>query len=385
MTDTNIYNSTSKVPDKIKQIADSYDTMSRAYGKDKAGELIKNHFGIDEKTLNEYLTLVTKKEGRIIPIDEQKKDLETRVKSLKNGELKTNYATNGQYDRKVVPISSARNYGTKTTPISTHRRVDGVVNSGYRSLTAKLKHAVAAGLTVAYLLNPIGGLMHGTYGQYMGGARSAYAQSAETQAQMERLKKIQDRIAQAQAPAQPAPPTAAPPVPSPAPTPAITTPATSASQKYTFNFNQHTDEHEKYRKGEIKYANLSDRVNAWYSLKNPEAELKEESGKYFVQAKPKTEYKRRDLGEFNFGVKVGGEWYFGLKPNELSNVPVSKNVYDKLKSTKRPIIEEEILYKLDGNKLMIYSSYDFANKPKKVRKVVGVKKSKIEPIQKPKE
>lgn len=150
-------------------------------------------------------------------------------------------------------------------------------------------------------------------------------------------------------------------------------------------FNQPTEEHKRFLKGEIKYADLSDSVKAWFSLRHPQVEFKQEGNNYFVNVKPITTYKTQDLGEFKFGVKVGDKFYCGLKPNQVANIRADKSTYDALSGAHRPVAQV-IMYRdlaKDGKKVrQVYASLNYEKKPVSVTKVEPV--APAEPKEEPK-
>ena len=165
---------------------------------------------------------------------------------------------------------------------------------------------------------------------------------------------------------QPAPAAQAPA----APAPAVQSPATEEKQKpkyespavqeadvkgYKWQFNQATEDHKKFIEGKVTYANLSDRVKSWFSLKDPTTKLKQDGDKYGMEFTPKTAYKGKDLGDFRFAVKVGGEWHYGLKPNDVNIIDLTRQVYGALKGAKRPVAQV-IFYKIEGEKIAIHAS-----------------------------
>lgn len=132
------------------------------------------------------------------------------------------------------------------------------------------------------------------------------------------------------------------------------------------SFNQPTEEHEKFLKGEISYKDLSDSVKAWFSLRHPQVEFKQEGNNYVIDVKPVTTYKAQDLGEFKFAVKVGDKLYFGLKPNEVTNIRADKGLYDALSKVERPV-SQVMMYKdkvVDGKGVrQVYASLNYEKKP----------------------
>lgn len=136
---------------------------------------------------------------------------------------------------------------------------------------------------------------------------------------------------------------------------------------YRWQYNQSTEEHDKFLKGEVKYAGLTDRVKAWFSLKRPQAELKQDGNNYQVNVNPVTTYRANDLADFKFGVKVGGKWLYGLAPNTNSAIQVPEDVYKTLQAQKNPV-SQVVFYKLDTsdpNKpvITIHSSLNYDRSP----------------------
>ncbi len=144
-----------------------------------------------------------------------------------------------------------------------------------------------------------------------------------------------------------------------APTPAVV----QKDEDKRWVYNQATEEHKLFIEGKIAYARLTDRVKAWFSLKHPKAELKQEGDKYSIAVTPITTYKRPDLGEFRFAVKVSGQWHFGLNPNEVAMVKLGKEQYGVLSSAQKPV-GQLIMYNREGDILRIFASLNYERVPK---------------------
>lgn len=171
--------------------------------------------------------------------------------------------------------------------------------------------------------------------------------------------------------APPAPPEPSKALPAQAPTApqaATPTPAQVEQQKPDYSkmpwkFNQGGDNHARFRRGELKYPDLSDSVKAWFSLQAPRAELVQEGGNYRMNVTLRDTYKGEDLQEFRFGVKFSaGGWHFGLKPNEAASINLTEQVYNALRG-KGKQVAQVIMYKVDGGAIQIHSSLNNERKP----------------------
>ena len=400
--------------DKVKQIVDSYDTMAARNGKAIAAEQIRKFFDISPDILNSAINYVSgnegriipldqyerpKKEGRIIPLDEQRKDLEAEVRK---GHTST-----------VTPIEAAKNYGvprqaeyvkptdvipitrTRTYPVSTNQagiRIPKPSRS-YRRWGAITAASLAA---LTYFANPFSGLMGRTNITNIE-IRPAYANGPTVDDHRKYLEfvrgKVKEALEKGQAPAQkgvapaqgPAPVAPVVPVtqaPGPAPSPATpvvqATPPVSPQptlqdlvkdhSKVKWSYNQAEEQHAKYIKGEVKYADLFDRIKAWFSLKTPKSQLKQDGEKYGIEINQLTSYKQADLSDFYVGVKVAGKWHYAQRPNADFLVGLTKQEHDALKgATNR--VGQVIFYKIeekDGKPLVkIFASLNYEKKPKK--------------------
>ena len=132
--------------------------------------------------------------------------------------------------------------------------------------------------------------------------------------------------------------------------------------KVNWSYNQAEEQHAKYIKGEVKYADLFDRVKAWFSLKTPKSELKQDGDKHSILVNQQTSYKQADLGDFYVGAKIAGKWYYARKPNNDFLVELTKQEYDTLKVAKNRV-GQVIFYKIeekDGkSRVRIFASLNY--------------------------
>lgn len=384
---------------KVKQIVDAHDTMLSAYrSKDKAAEVILDGYremdikqpdeakrvNLNLAILDDAIRYVTKKEGRIIPVGEEK-GLEAKVNGTDASTLvpitqSTTYTQPREqevYERvpkkqagNVVPISYAG--GTRrhqrranvsgrqivhyepTNPSSAS--VDSVISHGYkRTFGARRGLRVAASLALVYLVNTFSGLSGVT--QYE--ARSAEPDPlARVESQLRKYEELEKKVLEKAkkkkaeeeaAKASPVAPTATPaPVQPQAQLIAAVAqgvaPTAADHSTYNWKFNQRSEDRN------------SPEMRAWYSLQPYKVQFRDDK-QYFVGVTLGSSYDGADKNEFFGGMRLG-KWFLGLKlGNEEQNIiEVSEQVYNALKGGR--LKPQSMMYKLDDPKkeLRIYAS-----------------------------
>ena len=383
----------------IKRVADVYDsTMARGKSHADAVKLLNDNasmFGVpafNDELLRNIFNYANSKVGRI------------------SGNIKDNPFENTHTDRKInLETGVRREYSRSTvTPINEARAYRTVRDHKYeepskvipfaRSSSAQKKStirelgrlALASGIVAYITLNPFSGLFGKKY------VEDARAQTAQTGIYQPKpaddYKKVLEKLREApsqkgaaptlgQPPAvaaqAPQPATAVPPAAKPAFSPTlaqIAQPSTSVATKvadhsaYNKVSNQREEHHEKFMKGEVKYADLNDRVKAWFSLRHSKSELKQDGDKYGILVNQPSSYKQADLGDFYVGGKVAGKWHYGQRPNKDFLVGLTKQQYDALKDAKNRV-GQVVFYKVeekDGKPIVrIYASLNYEKLPVK--------------------
>lgn len=367
--------------DKVKQIVDSYDSMAYRTGKSSASAMVRDYFKnqgviIDESILDSSIKYVAKKEGRIIPLDDQKTiDLESKVEknvipthtatsaaAASSASRQNEYGRNGE----VNVSASGRAYpADRKSYAAIHPTSNkGPRYSGFRRF-AKVAASVAL---VTYIANAFSGVVP-QIKNYLG-TRAAAAQGLSVDEQLRQLEfyeKAQAEREKSKTKGKTQPPNIATVVAATPPTAATAASGTASptdidEQLRILEFYEKAQQARESKKpgaaksakkasaaavkanlsyktiddvanikdddslpwvykhrtehhdefGKKKFSELEADVQAWYSLQPIKLSFSKDKDQYFVSLRMKSTYALQDAGTFKGGIKVSGKWVYGI-------------------------------------------------------------------------